>query len=205
MVIAGSVAAEDAEPLEQRSLLELARGFCGPEVEVLSEYADEVLQNLAEHTGGLDPRIDPAQHAAFDKYAVGVIVMAWQAGDMAVYRSHLANGEPISNDMRGKSEALLSLSECLWLTQEDRAFLQAFVEWGIESGKIPDTATVGALLNTVDLGECIRQREFDNRVLAIDPNATDAKEQMIEIASEIAAEIGGRCDELSKLPFQRKS
>ncbi|WP_282168778.1 hypothetical protein [Ruegeria atlantica] len=189
----GPVAADKAEPLEQRNMLDLARGFCGSEIDAVSAIDDKVLGILANNTGGLDPRVDVDQHSAFDKFAIGALANALQVGDMAVYRSHLANGDPISARMRNKSIALLDLVDCLWITQEDRAHLEEFVNWGIENGDFPSDMKVDQLLSATNMSECTRMREFDRRTLALDPDTPDIVDQV----SAIAEDTIGRCEKES--------
>ncbi len=186
--------AAETTQLEQRSFLELARMSCSPEIDVLSKIDTSTIDALASQTGGLDPNLRQDIHTAFDKFAVGSFVNAIQIGDIAAYSGALQAGETISEDMYNKSKALLNLVECLWIVEEDRALLDEFMLMGVESGEFPEGTTSDDLLYAVNSSECVRHNEASRRILGIDPNSSDAANQV----QAIYEDTYGSCEEAYK-------
>ncbi|MFY2825979.1 hypothetical protein [Ruegeria sp. MALMAid1280] len=195
--------AAETESTWEPNYLETARSYCAPQIEMLLEAEEQGPKLLADAKIEWDPALPENQHRAFNKFGAWAIVGSVQVAQLTTYMVAINESKPVSEQLVNANWALLELSDCLWLSQEERDLIEELMLSTPmdEAGEGPSYSSedVDVVLGPLDQAECFRWREASGRILEISPESEGAKTRM----HEILVDTVGQCEEKFEMPFER--
>lgn len=194
--------AAETESTWEPNYLETARSYCARQVEMLLEAEEQGSKLLADAKIEWDPALPENQHRAFNKFGAWALVSSVQVAQLTIYMVAIDERKPVSEQLVNANWSLLELSDCLWLSQEERDLIEELVLSTPmdEAGEGPSSSSVDVVLGPLDQAECFRWREASGRILEIAPESEGAKTRMYEILVDTI----GQCEEKFEMPFERK-
>ncbi|WP_420584436.1 hypothetical protein [Ruegeria sp.] len=185
----------------EQNYLETAQHYCAPQVEALLVAEVLATKQLFEAKIEQDPELPEDQHRAFDKFGSWSVVSAFQVARLTEIMVAIRNNQPVSEQLVVANKALLELSDCLWLSQEDRDLIEGLMLSvpAEDGGEGPEYSSADFVFGALDQAECFRWREASRRILEIAPESKDAETQLNVVLQDTI----GQCEEKFEMPFER--